>query len=840
MKTTRWDRVSQVFHQALKLPKEQREEFLNTHCADDQGLRQDVDSLLRAHDDDDGFLEDSPLGEAGEALAHELNASLVGQRFGHWRLAELIHVGGMGAVFLAHRADGEFEQTAALKVIRLGLTDPLLISKFAEERAYLARMEHHNIARLLDGGTTADGYAYLVMEFVPGEPIDRWSDDKKLSIDKRLELFLQLCRGVQYAHQNLIVHQDIKPGNVLVRENGTPKLLDFGIAKRLSESSAHSERGGYFAMTPSYSSPEQMRGEDVSIATDIYSLGVLLYQLLTGVTPLQFEPGSTPADATRIVSEVDPRPPSAQFNASSAAYSERANNRAATATNLRRKLTGDLDAIVLKALKKSPVDRYASVSTLSDDIERYLGGYPVQARKNSNWYRLKKLARRNAVVVAAGCMVLAAGTVALGLTSWSLHQARQANAQATERFTQVRTIANSMMFDVYDEVEAIPGSKTARQKLATTAQDYLATLLSGDQVNAAVKLDAARGYSRLSSILDDQSVASAGDRTRSQEAAERALGLFQELVQDQPDWVEAHRGLAQLLSNRGIASLYNENRSEQSRSDIQASIESFRKARALLPNDPDIAAEELTAKIRLADTYKWENGHAQAEQALNDLLNETSLQRFPESEAVEKIHADALVGRGEVRYFQDNYDGAVADYQQALQVYQRIAERHADKNPVLQPMVIAAWSLGNTFVDMDRPSDAVPSYQRALGLTQLRIDRDADDANAMRTHTIVQSSLAAALVKLGQAERAIGHILSANAWFEQQAIDDPDTPGVQRSVAISYHMTGDIYRDAGRADDACAWYRRTLAKWQQIDATLGIAEFDSEEPNKLNEILADC
>ena len=406
-----WPQVESLFERALEVPEPERTAFLADHCADDPDLHQAVCELLATAHAPAGSLREIVIAEA-QALTGATAAMAVGHRIGPFRVIALLGQGGMGAVYLAERDDAQFVHRVAIKILPHSLGAPQAIARFRDERQILAALEHPNIVRMLDGGSTDDGLPYLVMEHIVGTAITRYASDHQLSIRARLALARRVCAGLQYAHQNLVVHRDIKPSNILVEADGTPKILDFGIAKLLApelgfEREART-RTGSAMFTPEYASPEQARGDAVATATDVYSLGAVLYELMTGQPP--HSPTSSSLETLRLICEIDPPRPSA------AAPPER-----------RRELVGDLDNIILKALHKEPARRYASVEQLADDLGRFLDGLPVAARTATVGYRARKFVRRNKAVVAAATLVLATLS---GATVVSLRQARRADDQA--------------------------------------------------------------------------------------------------------------------------------------------------------------------------------------------------------------------------------------------------------------------------------------------------------------------------------------------------------------------------------------------------------------------------
>jgi serine/threonine-protein kinase len=444
-----WEKIEEIFLAALPHTPDSRAAHLDAACGDDSTLRAEVESLLASHDNASAFLETPAMTFASDLLPDELTAQtsndIAGQRIGHYQLIREIGRGGMGTVYLATRADAQYEKLVAIKVVRRGLDTEDILRRFRHERQILANLDHPNIARLIDGGTTDDGLPYLVMDFVEGVPLGKYADAHQLSINERLKLFRTVCAAVHYAHQHLIIHRDIKPSNILVTDEGEAKLLDFGIAKLLdpeqSQEDAHTLTE-FRVMTPDYASPEQVRGGAITTATDIYSLGVLLYELLTGHRPFQHKTQRADASSSFLIAVDEPLKPSVAVNrideAASAHGSQSARvtsqtisrTRSADVATLHRRLSGDLDNIILKAMHSEPQRRYASVEQFSEDIARHLEGLPVIARKDTLKYRTAKFVRRNRLgVVAAGIVALSllGGIVA---TAWQARAARQEKARA--------------------------------------------------------------------------------------------------------------------------------------------------------------------------------------------------------------------------------------------------------------------------------------------------------------------------------------------------------------------------------------------------------------------------
>ncbi len=409
---TYWEKKKEIFSRFLEDDPEDLPDFLAENCGRDDDLRRDVEAFIAAYREAGDFIE-RPAFNVTSAITGEPR---IDRNLGRYRILEQIGSGGMGAVFLAERSDGEFSQQVAVKIIRHIFADRELVDRFKRERQILANLNHPNIAKLIDGGVSESGEPFLAMEFIEGEPIMSFAETRGLSVEERLKLFIKVCRAVKYAHQNLIIHRDLKPGNILVTNDGEPKLLDFGLAKFLDENTltdAERTQTAYRAFTPAYASPEQIRGDQLTTFSDIYSLGVVLYELLTTKHPFDF--GNKNVDQIgRMISELDPPLPSAN----------------STQPGRITQLKGDLDNIALRAMRKEPERRYESVEAFIDDIERHLNGLPVKARPNTYGYRALKFAKRHKAGVIAALLVILSLVGGLAASVWQARIARQEKEKA--------------------------------------------------------------------------------------------------------------------------------------------------------------------------------------------------------------------------------------------------------------------------------------------------------------------------------------------------------------------------------------------------------------------------
>ncbi len=454
MTVERLQQVEELFHAALELDPEARQGFLNEACDADRELRAEVEALLQAFAQSPEFIVASSPLIGIQSDAGQRGAAQLGERLGPYRLLREIGRGGMGEVYLAVRDDDQYRKQVAIKLVRRGMDIDSIIRRFRHERQILAGLDHPNIARLLDGGTTEDGLPWLAMEYVEGEPIDAYCDRRQLSINERLKLFRTVCAAAHYAHQNLVVHRDLKPSNILVTKDGEPKLLDFGIAKILDPElygqTAEQTLSVMKLMTPGYASPEQVKGETITTASDVYSLGVILYELLTGHRPYRIA-GRSPHEVLRVVCEEEPVKPSLAVtrveakngsDGSATTPEEVSRARDEQPERLRRRLAGDLDNIVLMALRKEPQRRYPSIEQFSEDVGRHLDGLPVTAGRGTFAYRSGKLVRRNKVLVAALALVMLSLLTGIILAMWQAREARQQAEIALQQRDNARAINN--------------------------------------------------------------------------------------------------------------------------------------------------------------------------------------------------------------------------------------------------------------------------------------------------------------------------------------------------------------------------------------------------------------
>jgi eukaryotic-like serine/threonine-protein kinase len=718
MTAEQFRRLESLYDAAAGLPAGERRRYIDEACADDEDVRRE---LLAAFRDEGSGL--TAVVESAAAAAMERDpGAVVGRRMGPYQIVRPLGQGGMGAVYLAVRDDDQFHKEVAIKTLKFELGSGPAVARFRHERQILAHLEHPNIARLLDGGATERGTPYIVLEYVRGVQIVEWCQRQRLSIEQRLRLFRQVCDAVTYAHQHLIVHRDLKPGNILVTADGVPKLLDFGIAKLLDAGAlpgfddAGAMATSALLMTPDYVSPEQVRGEPVSTATDVYSLGAVLYELLTGERAHVLQ-NYDAVEIARMVCDTEIRPPSEAGN---------------------HRLRGDLDTIVLKAMQKEPARRYASVVELSEDVRRHLEGLPVRARRDTTVYRATKFARRHRVgVIATAAVVLSA---AVGMAA-SIREARVAD----RRFAEVRALANTFLFQFYDQVTPLPGSTAVRASIIETARKYLDGLSKEAERDQELILELAQAYERLGNVQGRTGSANLGQLAEARRSYQDAIDLYARLPVTAASSPDRRRRLANVLMAFGRLE-YNAYREDVA--------ETFtRRMLALVPDDPaDLATRKLRAlglrslgdiRLRQGQTGEALASHESARRMLIDLQS----LHYPDPNLQEEI-AISRERLARARAYAGDLDGAASDFQELLRDTPPCAEENPSSAACRALAVRLVWT-GDVYAAVDRPNLHDPAKAAALyeGAVHIR-----ERAAALDDHDRqVRFDLAASYGKLGDA-----------------------------------------------------------------------------------------
>ena len=804
----RFRQADALFDAVLDVPPEEQDAYLVKAAGDDAALLEDVRQLLAAHRLSGDFLEHAARPDDAALLRDSWNAAAAPtlSRVGPFRVEREIGRGGMGAVYLAERDDAQFEQRVALKVVRGLGADASLVRRFREERRILARLEHRHIARLLDGGVTDDGTPWFAMEFIEGERIDRWCDARSLSIDARLRLFEATCEAVQYAHSQLVVHRDLKPSNIMVTATGELKLLDFGVAKLLSAEDTEVTLT-MLGMTPQYAAPEQVRGQPITTATDIYALGVLLYELLTGKRPYEVSQRS-PAEVERIVCGVEPPRPSSAFEGVDGP--ERARLRAATPERLQRRLRGDLDTIVAKAMKKDPAERYTTVGALAEDLRRHLQHETISARPDSPLYQAAKFVRRHRGGVALAT-ALALGIVVVMLREYRLRGLAESEARTAHSVEQyLLTVFGTA--DPFLPQDSSAAGATARQLLDRGTARLDTALATEPQVRSRIRTALGRVYANLG--LYDQS----------SRQLELALSEQRELNGDR------NAAGAEILDELGLLR-DRQGRIEEADSLLSMSLERYRS----ISGGTDSATAATLE--HLSEVRRERNEFSSAEALVREAL---SIRRA--------IHGDSALATSisqqmlaEVLHDQGNDSAAAPLFRSALAIRERVVGRN-------HPLVAKTmFNLALTERRLGRIAQAESLYRQTLDVQRRTLGEDhpavASTLNGLadmlhkaasrsdEAEALLRESLAINRRRLGEQHvevstnlgnlaaivRERGDYLEAERLIRQALAIDEATFGPEHSyVAYDLNELATLLRMRGKPDSAAPIIRRVLATQRRL------------------------
>lgn len=783
--SAQWARVKEIVADALAKPATERAAFVAAAAADDPLVQSEAREMLAFAPEKD---ETSRPLAGGLAVPAPADDERAGQQLGPWRIQRELGRGGMGAVYLAERADQEFEKLAAIKILKRGTDTDEVLRRFRTERQILAQLEHPNIARLLDGGTTPDGLPYLVMEYVVGTTITEYCRARQLRLPERLRLILKVCEAVRFAHRNLVVHRDLKPGNVLVTDEGEPKLLDFGIAKLLGQddNALHTVTGEQ-RLTPGYASPEQVRGEPVTTSTDVYSLGALLFHVLTGQLPHRFlTERPTPTELHRVIGEEEaPRASSV-----------------VTDPSLRADLQGDLDNILRQVLRKQPAERYADVTALADDIGRHLDGRPVRARPATWGYLAGRFLRRNPVTVGAAALVVL--TLSGGIMA-TLTQKRRAEA----RFNEVRQLARAVIFDYHDAIAQLPGSTPVRAKLIKDALGYLDALARDAGGDPALRSELAAAYEKIGRVQGNSYYSNLGDATGALRSIKAALALREQLLAESPgdlrrrfDRAEALVNLADIQYTLGDLKTARENyelalkvRPEPTDSvkklqlaenhtrlsdilglegftnlgDTAGALRHLRTASQIIESlaaDPTMKTEVRDRRIDvLMSEVMMSRAAGQAADCLLHArrgveLAKRAAEEFPNDQSAGARYQKSLSLLAYALVENAQVDEAIELSRGALKDDERLAATDAKNLQYRLNLAISCNALGSDLVTAGRAAEAIPLHRRSLALAEETLAASPETEDA-------QSVLGFTLQRLGQALVAHGDGASAREYLER-------------------------------------------------------------------------
>ena len=777
-----WAQLESLFHAASVLEGEEQERFIECETTGNPVLRSELRDLLRH------------AGSAGKRIAAVVEhvavraaggSNWAGRIFGPYRIVREIGRGGMGIVFEACRDDSEYFKRVALKVAPDWRDLDWLRERFRNERQILARLEHPNIARFLDGGTES-GIPYFAMEFVDGQPITVWAREHGLGIRERIAMFRQICSAVSYAHENLVIHRDVKPGNVLVDSSGTPKLLDFGIAALMDAVAAHtSNTTGAGLWTPDYASPEQVRGEPLNVRSDVYSLGLVLYELLSDERAQSAE-NLSPVAMQRAICETDPPPPSAR----AAARGDR---------TLSSQLRGDLDLIVATALRKEPERRYGSAAALDADLGRFLTSRPVSARANTLVYRVSKLVRRNRVASLATVLVVLVAAAGVGST---LYQARRAQ----RHFQEVRSLANSFIFDVHDRIQYLPGATEARKAIITTALRYLENLRRDAGRDPALLRELGSAYKKIGDVQGNPLDSSLGDSRAALESYSNAEALLSPLSAKGD--IDAKLLLASTLEKMGNVQTAGGKMEAAKR--LERARVLAREVIAARPTDLVALGLGINVNSDLARTYvdaaAFDKLVDRAQEAVRIAGQMTAAN--PASQEGQDSLAEAQISLGNAYRSTGDWVQAEQVYRGALAIRERLVTQYPNNTSYQRTLLLAYGHLGDALGPpetrgLGRLSEAVEAFDKAGGIAQSMVRLDPANHVAPFDWAVALNRSASCLLEMPNgAQRALAELSQSSDIIASLMKTDPSSQRFRIQMLANDSLSGKGLIAVGRLTEA--------------------------------------
>jgi tetratricopeptide (TPR) repeat protein len=814
----RWKRVSQIVADALERPAADRGVWIAEACAEDEALRVEVESLLAADAEAGAFLQDAALASTGAAdlvatMARESLGLVAGRRIGPYEIVRELGHGGMGVVYLATRADEVFEKQVAIKVVRSGFDTAAAQQRFRDERRILATLDHPDIARLLDGGVTPEGLSYFVMEYIDGSQIDAFCEQRGLSLTDRLKLFSRVCAAVEYAHGRLVIHRDIKARNILVAADGTPKLLDFGIAKLLvDDADAGRTRTGHREFTIENASPEQIRGEPMTVTSDVYALGVLLYHLVTGQRPCGAT-ATTDADLMKAICEAPPMRPT--LAARSGVH-----------------VSDELEWVVLKALRKEPDRRYASVTQLAEDVGRLLSARPVLAAPDSRMYRARKFVRRNRAGVATAALVMVSLVTGLTTTLWQARRANDQRAIAEQRLQNSRRVAQSLLFELHDAINAIPGATAAKGLLLTRAAEQLDTIARESPDDRVVLEELATAYHRLAEVQGRGGAANLGDTAAAFSSAQHALAIRQTLADRSPNDLEARSRLIESLLSTADADDMNVTRAIERNATAITHAESLVQG---VPSNPAfrrrLAAAHYSMGARLRDTAEPQRALASFEAAAR--LYQAAYDATPDDAEIRRSLALCHKRLGALLADKRDTSQAIVHMRRAVELDEAGVAATPNAPQRRRDLSTSSIQLGFALAQLGDSPGALAAYQRALALREELMQADPNDNQARR-------DVASVLWYIGNHQNGSSHPREALVSL-QRAL-----PLAMRTATTSGDMVGlivdslaDAHQNLGQLADSIAMRQQAIKRYRGILTARPTARIERRGVVRAETILGD-
>jgi hypothetical protein len=801
MDATLTRRAFTVFEDALDIEDPaQREAFLSAACEGDRALLTEVRKLLCA---DAAAERVMPTGGLQPA------AGPMPKHIGRYRIVDLLGQGGMGEVYVAARDDGLFDHVVAIKRIRPSLLPETARALFDRERRALATLSHRYIAQLYDGGVDDAGAPYFIMELVRGVAIDTHAANNDLTPRQIVEKMIQVCDAVQHAHQNLIVHADLKPANILINEAGDPKIVDFGVARVLRDA----DDIALHPQTPGYASPQREVGASPTPADDVFALGAILRALLTGEAPRA-------STHTQVTSEAIAKSP---------AFAQRTPEWRAERARL---VQGDLNDIIARACASAPEERHQAAVALAADLRAWLDTRPIAQHADDKLYVFRKFIRRRRWRVIAAGVAGFGLIVALMLTSTLYAQADFARKQAEARFTEVRSLAKYLLYDVYDRLERTPQTLAMRRDVARVAQGYLNQLADTPSAPADVLLEAADGFARIADLQAGRSRANLGDPQGALENLARAEAVASRLAASDP-------ANAQVLALRARVDMHHAAIAMNSAQDLDSADKLLDEAGQLIAKLPAEARETklLTVQRELetailgnwAGTYTDSDDHARKAITIAEALPSEDRS----ARDAQYLLARAYDALAEATYYGESPAASEPIYRRLVEITASHMAARPDDMLALRLTIEAHWALGSTLLGIERPKDGLAQMQAAAALVPTLINYQSEDAGAQRTQRIVYSALAQALAMSGRFNEGVDLLRAELARSEEQVRKTGSRPDQLRSYGVTLAMLADLYADNNMADEACPIYQTAEQVWIDLDKREALTQLDRDNAQRM-------
>jgi serine/threonine protein kinase len=739
--------------------------------------------------------------------------SFENKQIGPWKLLRPLGEGGFGLVYLAERNDGQVRQLGAVKFLKGTVHSRDMELRFLDERQILANLNHSWIVGLIDAGLSREGQPYLVMDYVDDAlPIDVYCRGKELSVKDRLQLFRKVCEAVAYAHRKLVVHRDLKPSNILVTKDGTPKLLDFGVAKILDpihRSGAQAASSTYVLIgTERYFSPEQVRREPVDTSTDIYTLGVILYELLVGTDPYDLEHHKKES-VEQLICTIDPELPSRAVTRASG--SDQPTQEASLGANaaqaialpryeakFRRQLKGDLDNILLMALRKEPQRRYASVNQFSDDIRRHLEGLPVSARGDTFSYRATKFVQRHKTGVAAAVLIVVSLIAGLTATIWQARRAQVAQAKAERRFNDVRKLASSNLFEFHDEIAKVPGTTAARALVVKGALQYLNSLAKEASGDRELQLELATAYQKVGDAQGRPAFANIGDKIGALESYRQALAIRKNLAAAGTPDLTLQRDLATNYERIGDT-LLTTGQTAEALANYREDLAIRKAILAANPDDRDARRGYATVSQRLAQALAQSGNLPEAKETERPALAtfEALGAERPGDAAAQRDLFIAYIKHGDLLMAGGNKPEALKNYRQALPIAAAVESIAEDKTKAKREAAAVHDKIGNVLAASKDTAEALRNYQTALEVRAAIADADPNNAEIQRDLSISHEKIGNLLARSGDTAGALAQYRQSLGIDTRLSDGDPGNAQEQLDCAESHEDISRMHMKAG-------------------------------------------